>query len=530
LKIPKLPEIPKDQITPVVVELLEVVRYQSEAIQILKNEIAVLKSDTKPPKIKPSKLDKTAGGKGGTGGKEGKDDKGKRPGSDKVSKTANLKIHETVPCKPTNIPEGSIFKGYKDFVVQGIVICPHNVLYRMERWQTPDGSYVQGMLPDSINGHFAPGLISYIQYQYHQCHVTQPLLLEQLREFGVDISSGQVNRILVDGNCYFHEEKDEILNVGLAISSYINTDDTGARHNGKNGYCTHIGNSFFAWFGSTSSKSRINFLTLLQAGNVGFCLNDDAFEYFKREKLPLGLISLLQNNGTFIFTEEEWKKHLEQLAIIGPNHVRIATEGALIGNLFRNGFNRDLVIISDDAGQFNILLHALCWVHAERLIHKLVPYTEEQRVALNEILDRIWNLYRALNQYRENPTSAAKDDLEKEFDSIFQAETCYLTLNIALKRLFKNKKELLLVLDRPDIVIHNNASESDIREYVKRRKISGGTRSDNGRKSRDTFTSLKKTARKLKVSFWKYLNDRNSGENVVPRLGDLMRGAALNTC
>jgi hypothetical protein len=87
-----------------------------------------------------------------------------------------------------------------------------------------------------------------------------------------------------------------------------------------------------------------------------------------------------------------------------------------------------------------------------------------------------------------------------------------------------------LVLDRPDIVIHNNASESDIREYVKRKKISGGTRGDNGRKSRDTFTSLKKTARKLKVSFWKFLNDRNSGENIVPRLGDLMRAAALNTC
>jgi hypothetical protein len=59
-------------------------------------------------------------------------------------------------------------------------------------------------------------------------------------------------------------------------SSYINVDDTGARHQGKNGVCTHIGNDLFAWFESASSKSRTNFLTLLCAGDVRLIPNTDA--------------------------------------------------------------------------------------------------------------------------------------------------------------------------------------------------------------------------------------------------------------
>jgi hypothetical protein len=98
-------------------------------------------------------------------------------------------------------------------------------------------------------------------------------------------------------------------------------------------------------------------------------------------------------------------------------------------------------------------------------------------------------------------------------------------LNEALKRIHANKNELLLVLKRPDIPMHNNLSETDIREYVKKRKISGSTRSPTGRKCRDTFASLKKTCRKQGVSFWQYLMDRLGGGNrKVPYLPDLIRG------
>jgi len=70
--------------------------------------------------------------------------------------------------------------------------------------------------------------------------------------------------------------------------------------------------------------------------------------------------------------------------------------------------------------------------------------------------------------------------------------------------------ELLRVLDRPEIPLHTNGSETDIWDYVKKKKVSGGTRSDEGRRCRDTFASLKKTCRKLDISFWDYLADRLS--------------------
>ena len=97
---------------------------------------------------------------------------------------------------------------------------------------------------------------------------------------------------------------------------------------------------------------------------------------------------------------------------------------------------------------------------------------------------------------------------KQRFDDIFQQKTSYESLNQTLKRIHKNRSELLRVLSRPEIPLHTNGSETDIRDYVKKKKVSGGTRSDEGRRCRDTFASLKKTCRKLGISFWDYLADR----------------------
>jgi hypothetical protein len=183
---------------------------------------------------------------------------------------------------------------------------------------------------------------------------------------------------------------------------------------------------------------------------------------------------------------------------------------------------QDLAIVSDDAGQFAVLIHGLCWVHAERTIHKLIPVTEAQRQAVASIRTRIWDLYRDLKKYKDDPTPARKTELEARFDDLFTTKTCYHTLNQALQRLHNNKAELLLVLDRPDVPLHTNGSERDIREYVRRRKISGGTRSEDGRRCRDTFASLKKTCRKLGISFWTYLLDREGRTHRIPALSTLL--------
>ncbi|WP_289020679.1 transposase [uncultured Desulfobacter sp.] len=223
-----------------------------------------------------------------------------------------------------------------------------------------------------------------------------------------------------------------------------------------------------------------------------------------------------------------WDEFVKSLGIEKPLHIKIITEGALIGSLIEHGFNTDMVIVSDDAGQFNVLIHALCWIHAERLINKLIGLTDEQKEAVKSIRSDIWDLYASLKNFKEQPDDRKKADIEAQFDKIFTQKTCFASLNNALKRIYRNKPELLRVLDFPDTPLHNNTSENDIRDYVKRRKVSGSTRSEQGRRCRDTFTSLKKTCRKLNVSFWDYLEDRLSGLNEIPYLSDLIINKALN--
>lgn len=429
----------------------------------------------------------------------------------------------------SSVPEGSVFKGYLEYTVQDLKIEVHNVRYQVECWRTADGKYIRGELPQEICGsHFGTTVKSYILYQHYQQHVTRPLILEGLKEWGIEISAGQLDRILTEGKEEFHREKDRILKAGLEVSSYVNVDDTGARHAGKNGYATHIGNDFFAWFASTASKSRRNFLNLLRAGQTDYVLSEEALLYMQTQGLPeKERLVFHSHQGATIENGFLWESFLREQGIVRERHVRIATEGALLGSVLTHGFSPKTAIISDDAGQFNILTHGLCWVHAERIIAKLTGFNEAQREAVEKVRSEIWEIYRKLKAYKTAPNAESQKELEAQFDAIFLQQTCFVSLNLALKRLYANKDELLLVLKRPEIPLHNNTSERDIREYVKRRKISGGTRSELGRQCRDTFVSLKKTCRKLGISFWDYLLDRVSGNYAVPQLPDLILVKAL---
>jgi hypothetical protein len=528
IKIPPIPDIPEDERSPIVDKLIDICTMQQELIvalqeqiQILKDEIARLKNQSPRPRIKPSTLESRSGKS--KRGKKRK--KGKRPGSAKRCKS--LQIHNTIDIKPDNLPEGSRFKGYDCYTIQDIILCAHNTRYRLERWKAPSGDYIVGQLPKDVIGHYGSRLISFVLYQYYHAHVTQPLIREQLLEFGIDISTGQINNIITENNDIFHQEKDQILSVGLEVSGYVHADDTGARHKGQNGYCTHIGNELFAWFQSTPSKSRINFLTLLQAGGSDYLLNDDAFAYMATYKLPKSKLAQLASHGSTQFnTAKKWEAFLTTLDVTSDLHIRIATEGALLAGVLEHGINPQLVIISDDAGQFNVLLHALCWIHAERTLNKIIGFNDKQRQAIEEIRGRFWDLYDQLKRYKKNPTEKKRTKISACFDNLFATKTCFATLNLALKRIKENKSKLLLVLSRPDIPLHNNLSERDIREYVKKRKISGSTRNDIGRRCRDTFTSLKKSCRKLGISFWQYLLDRLTGGHQIPLLKDLIRQRA----
>ena len=203
----------------------------------------------------------------------------------------------------------------------------------------------------------------------------------------------------------------------------------------------------------------------------------------------------------------------------------IATEGALWGAVTARGFLQNAVIVSDDAGQFAVGQHALCWVHAERLVHKLDTFTDLHRAAQEHMRALIWWFYADLKAYRADPSARRRREMRARFDRIFARRTGFAVLDRLLARLHANKPELLMVLDRPEIPLHTNGSERDIRCQVIKRKISGGTHSDAGRDCRDAFLGLMHTCAKLGIGFWDYLGDRLgvAGQANVPELSDLIR-------
>ncbi len=96
--------------------------------------------------------------------------------------------------------------------------------------------------------------------QYHQGQSKMPRLLALLRSVGIAISKRQLVRLLNENHAAFIAEAQNVLRAGLEASPWVSVDDTGARHHGKNGFCTLIGNEWFTWFRTRSAKSRLNFL------------------------------------------------------------------------------------------------------------------------------------------------------------------------------------------------------------------------------------------------------------------------------
>lgn len=501
-----------------------VVALKDAEIAALKDEIARLKGLPPRPKFKakPSGMEQATS--------KAKSKKGRKRGRgsvrDKLAVTSEVKLK-------ANVPAGARFRGYEDVLVQDLKISVEVVRYRRERWETAAGERIVAPLPPGILGGFGPELRRFIAAGHFQGQMTSERLTAILNGMGLQISKRQVVRLLSKGLEALVAEDQAVFRTGLETARWISVDDTSAPHAGRNGYVTQLGDRRFAVFRSGVSKLRAAFLGLLQGGRSEHVVNDLAVARMHEMDMAAAQIDALASHGNKRFTDPDaWAAHLAALGFdkldVQPDAVKVATESALWGAISAQGLLGDTAIISDGAGQFRVGdNHALCWVHAERLVHKLQPSSKKDRDAVALKRSLIWWLYADLKAWQRDPDPKRARALRARFERIFTRRTGYVMLDRLLTRLHRQKAQLLRVLERPEIPLHTNGSENDIRAFVTKRKISGGTVSQAGRMARDTMIGLLKTCAKLRISFYQFLGSRFAvpGAPQVQWLPDLVRRA-----
>src|SRR5215212_3495788 len=487
--------------------------------QAMKDEIARLKNLPPRPPFKPSGMEKATQPRP-TG-------PGRRPGRgakrDRVTREVTLRAE---------VPPGSRFKGYKTGVHRDLVVVAEVVRYRRERWVTPEGQTLIAPLPVGVTGGFGPGVRRFCLALHTQGQVTTERLTDLLNGIGLSISKREVVRLLTTDLEPFEQEDHAILKAGLVSSPYVTVDDTGARHARRPAVTTQIGGERFCVFRTGKSKSRLNFLSMLRGGCEDYVINEATLDYLRAQSVEAAVIARLTKLQGQVFSSDlEW---LEQLARCSINIfdrplLQTLNEAATWGAIRHHRLMEHTVVVSDDAGQFRVAQHALCWIHAERHLQKLMPASPKQAKAVELVRETIWCFYRSLKLWKQSPTPGAAASFRRQFDRIFGQRTGYKELDELLARLARRKNELLLVLERPEIPLHTNASENDLRAWVIKRKISGGTMSADGRMARDVMLGLLKTCRKLGLSFFAYLGDRlglNGDQPRIPPLASLVaRGA-----
>lgn len=348
-------------------ELKELVQTLLQEVAALKREVADLRNENarlkgKPPRpdIKPSGMAEKATSRGKPTGKG----RGKSRG--RGSKRSRLTIDADCVLKPANVPDDARFKGYEEYVVQDLEVRTRTIRYRRERWELSDGTTLTAKLPAGTTGHYGGQLQRLVLSLYHGGQMTIPRITRHLNEVGVAIETRQVRRLLTERTNGILQEAQDVLRAGVATAAWVSVDDTGARHQARNGYCTQIGDDRFTAFATTGAKSRLNFLEILRAGHTDYVINTEALAYMAKRGLSKEVIALLAQGDAHFPDTASWQAHLAALGLdrlkVHPDPARIATEGALSGAIKHHGLLADAVVLSDGAGQFRIAKHALCRV------------------------------------------------------------------------------------------------------------------------------------------------------------------------
>lgn len=427
----------------------------------VRRRLAKYEKQSSRPKIKPNRAD--------DGGKdEDKDphrDRGRSsaPKPDRPPRAERIEIDREVEIRLTGDerPNDFVSAGFRDVVVQNILLETDNVRYRLERgYSASSGAFHEASLPAGVTPGYGAELEAFVLTQYFQLRVPQPKIHQLLTSHGIVISTGQISALITGKHVELLErERADVLWAGLCGTTFQQIDDTGMRVDGVNHYVTTVCSPYYSCFFTRRHKN---------AATIEQLLNDE------------------MDDPNATLRKYVW------------------------------------ILIGDDAGQFHDQTDSrgLCWIHEERHYRKLKPYFKKHQQMVEDVRGEIWDYYDELKAYKERPTKKEKKRLSKRFDELFGKRTGYAELDHRLGLTLAKKDHLLLVLQHPEIPLENNESERTLREWVIKRRISGGTRSTAGTRAWDVTLSLCDTARKVGQNFYQYLVDRLSGRCRLPSLAD----------
>jgi len=501
--------------------------------QRLRDENNQLKGEQGKPNIKGNKMPSPKADH------SSEPERHKKRARHKKSKKVEVRIdrEETLKVDTKQLPSDAEYKGYETVVVQDIQVKTANVLFRKEKYYSASKrkTYL-AQLPAGYRGQFGPGVKSLILTLYFGVGTSEPKIREFLVNMGVQISKGEVSELLIQKQEDFHAESEAVYEAGLRSSPWQQSDHTETRVNGQRQHCQVVCNPVYTSYHTQPRVDRLTALDVLRQGRKRiFLLNEEAFGYLEHVALSKAACELLPKwRSEKVWEEAAFVKRLDQAL---PN-LNIQQRTAILGAAAVAAYHAEKgvaivdTLVCDDAAVFHWLTHAtmLCWVHDGRAYKKLEPVVALHRQQLEDFRKRYWEYYEQLLAYREKPTAKERKRLESQFDLLFATETGYHDLDQRIAKTRTRKTSLLLVLQRPELPLHNNASELAVRQRVRKRDVSFGPRTQLGLQAWDTFMTLADTARKLGISFYAYIRDRVSRTNQIPPLSLLVtkRACELN--
>jgi hypothetical protein len=531
--------ISDDRARALIVRLLNLIEDQAadlraaqQEIQRQRDEINRLKGEQGKPDVKPNKQPPPT---------DHSSERERRQPTERVKrgKRASITINreDLARVDPDCLPPDAKFQGYEDVLVQDIIIRTDNVLFHKEVFYSPSQhtSY-RAPLPRGYRGEFGPGIKALALVLYFGSLMSEAKIRELFLNVGIQIAEGTISNLLIKDQAAFHSEKAAVLQAGVRSSPWQQIDDTPTRLNGHNQYCQIVCNPLYTIYQTTATKDRLSILDVLRGGAARrFRLNAEALAYLDQVQVAhLHRQRLMQLPWEQDMDEATLTQMLTRYLPLLPEQQRKWIVDALAVAAYHAQTEWPVIqlLLGDDAPQWSWLTEelALCWVHEGRHYKKLTPWVAAHREVLDDFQDQFWEFYEELLVYRDQPSPSERARLSAAFDSLFATTTDYWALNERIAKTRAKKGALLLVLEHPEIPLHNNAAELGARQRVRKRDVSFGPRTAEGAQAWDTFLSLADTTRKLGVSFYHYIHDRIRGEEQIPPLAALIdeRAQELN--